>query len=133
METPGWAEIPLEIKHMVLPSQMCSSITRRKMRMEDFMPSRVTSPINISCHYPGLEHGTLEFALFTGTTRQPCLCCAPVASATSSCAVMLPKILYPPPPPPKSISLGKYPHSQVKKGWRAVSHARYFWLLACYV
>lgn len=61
--------------------------------MEDFTPSRATSSVNISRSLPGLEQ---EFALFTGTTRQSCLCCPPVALATSSCAVRLPKILHPP-------------------------------------
>lgn len=78
-------------------AQMCFSIAWREKTMEDFTPSRATSATNTSCPCPGLKQGTLqEFTLFTGTTRQPCLCRTPVALAMSSCAVKFLKILYHP-------------------------------------
>ena len=66
--------------------------------MGDFTPSGASSPVNFSHPHPGLKQGTSqEFPLFTGTTRQPRLCCAPVALTMSSCAVRLPKIIQPSP------------------------------------
>lgn len=95
--------------------------------MEDFAPSEATSPLNISHPHPGLEQGNVAGICWNYSTAviMPCsgdfgpkqLCCLAAQNSL--------------PNKKKSLSLGKYQRSQAKKGWRAVSHARCFWLLAC--